>query len=45
MHNSSYLRVMSMGGDFFQNMNLHDNVLCPVSRLLFHNFLPNFSML
>ena len=30
---------------FFPNRNLHDNVLCPVSRLLFHNFLPNFSML
>ena len=36
---------MSMEGDFFQNMNLHDNVLCPVSRLLIHKILPNFSML
>ena len=30
---------------FFQNMNLHDNVVWAVSRLLVLHFLPNFSML
>ena len=30
---------------FFENMNLHDNVLSAVSRLLSLHFLPNFSML
>ena len=45
MHNFSCLRVMSMGGDFFQNMNLHDNGFGPLSRLLTVSFLPNFNML
>ena len=30
---------------FFQNMNLHDNVFWPLSRLLSVSFSPNFNML
>ena len=42
MHNFSYLRVMSMGGHFFPNMNLHGNDLWAVSRLLWLHFLPKY---
>ena len=45
MHNLSYLRVMSMGGHFFQNMNLPDNVFfTSVSVVIQNSFQPNLRL-
>ena len=41
MHNLSYLRVMSMGGHFFPNMNLHVQIFEPYLDCYGSIFSPN----